>query len=228
MVETPPHTFTMRYYSLRCDLKAAACNEDIVILDLSADRFHILNNLSADRLTAALSGEDEPLVLALHEAGLIENSDRPMSLSSHHTKGFFEQRWMTPIIDATCSWSDRLRATAEVIRTNRLLQNTTIQNLIAELQKFPKVDSRRPSGDLKIASLMSALNAAFSLDRTKNQCLAYSYSLVRMARRLNIPASLVIGVKTKPFLSHAWVEFQGEVINDDRHLREKLSVIAES
>lgn len=218
----------MSYYSLRKDLKAAACNEDVVILDLSTDRFHILNDISADRLTAALFNEDAPLLSSLEKTGLVEKASKPTALPSHETHGFFEQRWMTPIVDGQPSWSDRMRAIAEVIRTNSTLKKATIHSLTTELQNFPKIDGHQNNGRIKLARLMSALNIAFGFDRTKNQCLAYSYSLVRLARNLDIPASLVIGVKTRPFLSHAWVEFQGEVINDDPLLRKKLSVIMEA
>ncbi|MFY1779738.1 lasso peptide biosynthesis B2 protein [Escherichia coli] len=42
-----------------------------------------------------------------------------------------------------------------------------------------------------------------------------------------ICATLVIGVRTRPFYSHAWVEVNNTVISDDPDLRKKTSVILE-
>ncbi|MFA1676900.1 lasso peptide biosynthesis B2 protein [Rhizobium mongolense] len=217
-------------YTLKKHLRAASCNEDIVILDLQTDRFHILNDVSAERMNSAMNAEDPALAEALHEAGLIEHSDTTMSVTPRRTNGFFEQRWMTPIVNATCSWKDKLLAGSEVVRTNRKLKRATMDEILFEIRRTPPVQVSTPQseGSRRLASLMAALNVAFGFDRTGNQCLAYSYSLARMARKLGIPASLVIGVRTKPFLSHAWVECGNEVVNDDPLLREKLSVIAES
>ncbi|WP_349043204.1 lasso peptide biosynthesis B2 protein [Agrobacterium sp. SORGH_AS 787] len=133
---------------------------------------------------------------------------------------------MAPLVDATCGFKDKLFAATVVSRTNWRLRRSSMNDILSDLAGKPSDTTLPHESVQRLAVLMSALNTAFAFDRTRNQCLAYSYSLAWMARRQGIPASLVIGVRTKPFLSHAWVEYGDRVINDDEKLRAKLSTIA--
>jgi transglutaminase superfamily protein len=45
-------------------------------------------------------------------------------------------------------------------------------------------------------------------------CLVDSLVLVEYLRRSGVPSTLVIGVKTKPFAAHAWVQCGSLVVND--------------
>jgi hypothetical protein len=186
-------------YTFRKFFRAASFNNDTVLLDLRTDRFHILNEVPAERLNLALRGEDVPLSEALHQAGYIKPSDRAASIPPHVPRGMFEQRWMMPLVDTVPSWRERFEAAREVLRTNRDLKHASMHDVFYEIRKT-RVVSASPDQDrqFKLKALMSALNKAFGLDRTGNQCLAYSYSLARLARRAGISASLVVAVRTKP------------------------------
>jgi hypothetical protein len=51
-------------------------------------------------------------------------------------------------------------------------------------------------------------------------CLQAAGAAVMLLRLRGVDAQLVIGVRKMPFLAHAWVELDGEVLlNDERHLR---------
>jgi hypothetical protein len=41
-----------------------------------------------------------------------------------------------------------------------------------------------------------------------------------LLRHHNLPAQLVIGAQTLPFKSHAWVELEGQVVNDKPYIRQ--------
>jgi hypothetical protein len=45
-------------------------------------------------------------------------------------------------------------------------------------------------------------------------CLERSLALFYLARRAGIPVTYHHGVETMPFSAHAWVEYEGRVIND--------------
>jgi hypothetical protein len=57
-----------------------------------------------------------------------------------------------------------------------------------------------------------AMAAAFCPFRAK--CLEQSLTLFYLARRAGIPVTYHHGVQPTPFEAHAWVEFQGRIIND--------------
>jgi len=48
----------------------------------------------------------------------------------------------------------------------------------------------------------------------KNHCLTDSLTLAIFLRRWGVPATFVMGVATKPFAAHAWVQVTGTVLND--------------
>jgi len=56
-------------------------------------------------------------------------------------------------------------------------------------------------------------------------CLQRSAATVILLREQGIAAELVIGAQHMPFRAHAWVEVDGEVVNDRSYTRELYSVL---
>jgi transglutaminase superfamily protein len=48
---------------------------------------------------------------------------------------------------------------------------------------------------------------------------------VRLLRARGVVARLLIGYRPVPFLSHAWVEVEGRVVNDSPAYRKRLHVL---
>lgn len=46
------------------------------------------------------------------------------------------------------------------------------------------------------------------------RCLQRSVCAVRLLRSIDRPAKLVVGYRIQPFMSHAWVTVDGQVVND--------------
>ena len=71
-------------------------------------------------------------------------------------------------------------------------------------------------------AVASALDVACCFYPRRALCLQRSVVLVKMLRRRGIPAQMVIGAQKLPFRSHAWVEVEGQIINDHLATREKF------
>jgi hypothetical protein len=56
-------------------------------------------------------------------------------------------------------------------------------------------------------------------------CMQRAAVTTRLLRRYGIPASLVIGYRPSPFFSHAWVEVDGNVVNDSPVFQTRLFVL---
>jgi hypothetical protein len=56
-------------------------------------------------------------------------------------------------------------------------------------------------------------------------CLQRSVVTARLLRQYGIEAQVVIGCRTAPFASHAWVEVNGRVVNDSSGYQQKLRVL---
>lgn len=65
-----------------------------------------------------------------------------------------------------------------------------------------------------------AVSAAFSPWRAL--CLEQSLAVLYLLRRRGLPAELCMGVQPYGFTAHAWIELNGEVLNDDSELLRKL------
>jgi hypothetical protein len=51
-------------------------------------------------------------------------------------------------------------------------------------------------------------------------CLQRSFCLARLLRGYGADAHLVIGYRPRPFVSHAWVEVDGRIVNDSAAYRQ--------
>jgi hypothetical protein len=69
-----------------------------------------------------------------------------------------------------------------------------------------------PPTVVKAAEWWVAMAAAFYPGRA--QCLERSLVLYYILRRQGVPVKYCHGVQPWPLISHAWVEYRGEVVND--------------
>ncbi|WP_081954992.1 lasso peptide biosynthesis B2 protein [Achromobacter sp. RTa] len=205
--------------------------EDLVALDLQENRFSIIPNLPLARINEFLANRgqhDSALAAALQEHGLLEKTIHIRGeLGSHINEGLFETRWDTPFIEFSRAEPLLLWKAAHTLwRVGLTLKSKGYAGVIKLLQNTqPGPQTAHTASYLQ--RLMAHLNRVFILDFSNNKCLAYSLALCVLARRVGLDARLIIGVRTRPFSSHAWVEFNGAVVNDDPELRQKLAVILE-
>lgn len=90
------------------------------------------------------------------------------------------------------------------------------------LQKHLRNRDRRheKSGTIDdVARLNQTVTKACTYYPKAAACLQRSLTLLWMLWRRGLPAELVIGIRRFPFESHAWVEFQGQVVNDSQGVK---------
>jgi hypothetical protein len=56
-------------------------------------------------------------------------------------------------------------------------------------------------------------------------CLQRSAATACLLREYGFPAQLVIGAQQMPFKAHAWVEIEGQVVNDKPYMHEMYAVL---
>jgi len=56
-------------------------------------------------------------------------------------------------------------------------------------------------------------------------CLQRSAATTCLLRNFGIPARMILGVQQTPFRAHAWVEADGQVINERHYIRDLYKVI---
>lgn len=86
------------------------------------------------------------------------------------------------------------------------------------------IDSRK-HGSPTIQEIVEAVDVVGTFYWHQIRCLQRSFAGARLARQSGIGAELVIGTRPVPFLSHAWIEVNGDIVNDYKGYKRKLFVI---
>ena len=92
-----------------------------------------------------------------------------------------------------------------------------------QIKNFPRRATRQNNGATELAS--HALDIACVFYPKRALCLQRSAVLVKILRSRGVPAHMVIGAQKLPFKAHAWVEVDGEIVNDRMASREKFLVL---
>ena len=77
----------------------------------------------------------------------------------------------------------------------------------------------------RTSAVCNAVATAACLYWKPVMCLQRSVCTARLLRARGVAARLVIGYRPDPFLSHAWVEVDGRMVNDSSIYRQRLFVL---
>lgn len=84
----------------------------------------------------------------------------------------------------------------------------------------------RPAGDERLTrEVVHAVSVASTMYGMPVKCLQRSVVLARLLRKFGVPAQVVIGYRTVPFISHAWAEVDGRVVNDSTAFPERMLIL---
>jgi hypothetical protein len=117
-------------------------------------------------------------------------------------------------------------ALLELRKTQAQLKPGAFAHLYADVtmmeRQFPV--GQRMHRPEEVQRVIAAVERACTLMLRGEHCLPRSVTAYRMLRRRHVPVDLVIGVQPYPFSAHAWLEYDGEVVNDDRSFIDKFKV----
>lgn len=115
------------------------------------------------------------------------------------------------------------RAYGELLRLEYALSRKDFSAIYERVQRTPlaarRVDQFSP------AAISHAVDLAAVFYFKKILCLQRSAATACLLKKYGYAAELVIGVQHVPFFAHAWVEFDGLVINDKPYMPEIYSVL---
>ncbi|MCV3773696.1 lasso peptide biosynthesis B2 protein [Enterobacter sp. RD4-1-1] len=151
--------------------------------------------------------------------------------TAHNKKiSFLEERWFLPEPDSSTDKHTLFQRLVMLVRILYYSKNIEKKGMLwIYNNNRRKLKSRIQPQDSEtlIREAINRVSSVFHKNMFKSDCLTYSFTLKKMLNSRHVDATLVIGVRTQPFYSHAWVEVEGNIVNDDPDLRDKLSVIAE-
>jgi len=89
----------------------------------------------------------------------------------------------------------------------------------------PQPGTPEPTEQEVVRTTCNAVSLAACLYWKPILCLQRSVCTVRLLRKHDVAARLVIGYRPAPFFSHAWVEVNGRIVNDSPTYRKRLQVL---
>lgn len=96
-----------------------------------------------------------------------------------------------------------------------------LHSIVRGSRTIPIAGVSSPSNELLCRSMDYA--CVFYFKRVL--CLQRSAATAIIFRRYGRPAVMITGVQILPFRSHAWIEIQGDVVNDKPYMREIYQVL---
>ena len=118
-----------------------------------------------------------------------------------------------------------LRAYSDLIAHDIFMSRHDFSGLLRRVKGFPL--RRTTAGSNAIEAVTVALDLACCFYPKQVLCLQRSAVFVRLLRSYGIKAHMLIGAQKMPFKAHAWVEVDGQIINDRLASRENFLVLEE-
>lgn len=115
------------------------------------------------------------------------------------------------------------RALWELARYDLMFRAGGLRRVHRSLRNFSESHSSKSS--CRATDISKAMRNAQSLYWKRALCLQRSVATTRLLRQHGIRAELVIGYRADPFMSHAWVEIDGQVVNDSPAYQQRLRVL---
>lgn len=116
-----------------------------------------------------------------------------------------------------------LRAYGRLILFDAYLARGNFEALYAKVRNYPIGNKRTEDNLLERACYAIDLATIWYWKQAK--CLQRSAATACLLRTCGIDAKMVIGAQQLPFRAHAWVEVEGQVVNDKPYMREMYQVL---
>lgn len=121
---------------------------------------------------------------------------------------------------------DVIKALITLIKVNFYIKARGFYSAICLIKKSRKnnVNYIIPSSE-ELRTLAKIVNKACLIYPSRTKCLEWVMTFVLLALKRNWKCNLEIGVQNYPFMAHAWVECNGQVVMDSQGLREGMGII---
>jgi hypothetical protein len=139
-----------------------------------------------------------------------------------------------PEVNTGAGTDEQATPKPKAIETLRALAGLAAVDLIIRIKGFSylhRIVKRWPVSRKRTENTETILRTCAAVDRAciyyfkQALCLQRSALTTCLLRRQGVAARLVIGCRVMPYHGHAWVEVNGEVVNDKKKVQEFYTVL---
>lgn len=116
-----------------------------------------------------------------------------------------------------------LRAFKELILYDLLTKLGGFKQARAYVLRTTRKEREAPAATVN--QVVDAVDIASVFYFKRVMCMHRSFAAVRLMRKSGVKADLIIASRPLPFLSHAWVEVDNQIVNDKQGYKRKLQVL---
>ena len=116
-----------------------------------------------------------------------------------------------------------LRAYLRLIQFDLYLASGNFKALYDKVRRYPVRNVPAPTN--AVEQICAAVDMACIWYWKEALCLQRSAATACLLKGYGVPAQMVIGTQQMPFRAHAWVEVDGQVVNDKPYMREMYAVL---
>jgi Transglutaminase-like superfamily len=117
-----------------------------------------------------------------------------------------------------------LEAYMELLRFEFYLRRSDFAALRNQIHQC-RTRRETPPPPVEIEAVCHAVDRACIWYWKEVLCLQRSAATACLLRRRGAAAEMVVGTQQTPFMSHAWVELEGQVVNDKPYMQEIYAVL---
>ena len=116
-----------------------------------------------------------------------------------------------------------LRAYWRLIQFDLYLARGNFKALYDKVRRYPVRNVPCPIN--AVEQICAAVDMACIWYWKEALCLQRSAATACLLKASGVPAQMMIGAKQMPFRAHAWVEVNGQVVNDKPYIKEIYAVL---
>lgn len=213
----------MKYRDFAPGLHPARFREQIIIMNVDDDKFHILSRHESMNLLECYTSESN---IVYRRRKVLEetyhNYDRYNLFEVKNAMGVCVNFWR--LRDEDISFSnvvDQLKLLKALYVAHKLVK----KGLPHTIDILKRMGSKVKKKELDIPLTVKRLNAASLLYPNKTKCLEWSVAFFYHVIQYGYRPVLKVGVQNRPFYSHAWIEIEEKIIGDITDLNERMTVI---
>lgn len=203
----------------------------LVVLDVHKDRYSLISGCTLEEFNFmwnAHQQSESELVTALIEIRAVKWCEdvKYETVAEFRPDGYFEPRGYA------IKYKKRLGFTPLIIGAIYILIALFVTNILG-MSAIPRFTAKQSrfcrlfSGRYDAWTANDAVRTSMMIVGMRGKCLTLSLAMYFMSAKKHNDIRLVVGVRAQPFYSHAWLEVNGLVVNDDTELRRKMAVIME-
>ena len=199
----------MPSYKLKEHVRACVENETVVFLDLRADRYCSVPLSHAPNISGVADSGGGGPPAKLIERGLIEPAPEGAGLSVGRARA--PAVALVPDDAIKLSFGDGAQVMAACVATARTLATRRLDVAMSRLAARKKHAPARSVSPERLAGVFEAVRPWYPRARV---CLFDAFALMHFMLWAGAKPSLVIGVRTRPFAAHCWLEIDGKLACD--------------